>query len=164
MRASGSRTPNHWQSLQPVFGIIFGYDGAFTYFPTAQAARFEFLICFGSARTVAFAELGNAHCSLQSTALLLNDGHVGYLAIYRQEGPGDRARTFPGNGEIILSNAGLLHHAKLADRSICRPMALLIALSRVVPLHIDSTTSSRSRWVRRPAQNIDGRKPKMARG
>jgi hypothetical protein len=83
MRASGSRTPNHWQSLQPVFGIIFRYDGALAYFPTAQAARFEFLICFGSARTVAFAELGNAHCSLHSTALLLNDGHVGYLAIYR---------------------------------------------------------------------------------
>jgi hypothetical protein len=82
-----------------------------------------------------------------------------FPAIYCQEGPGDRARTFSGNGEIILSNAGLLHHAKLADRSICRPMALL-----VVPLHIDSRASSRSRWVRRPTQNIDGRNPKMAPG
>jgi hypothetical protein len=103
--SSSSRALNDRQTPQPVFGIIFRYDGAFTYFATAQAARFEFLICFGSARTVAFAELGNAHCSLPSTALLLNDAHVGYLAIYGREGPGDRARAFPGNGEIISNGA-----------------------------------------------------------
>jgi hypothetical protein len=73
---TSSRTPNHWQSLQPVFRIIFSNDGALSDFSSAQAARFEFLICFGSTRTVAFAELGNAHRSLQSTAPLLNDGHV----------------------------------------------------------------------------------------
>jgi len=51
-----------------------------------------------------------------------------FPAIYRQEGPGDRARTFSGNGENDHAG-GLFHHAKLADRSICRPMALLIAPS-----------------------------------
>jgi hypothetical protein len=73
---TSSRTPNHWQSLQPVFRIIFSNDGALSDFSSAQAARFEFLIGFGSTRTVTFAELGNAHRSLQSTALLLNHGHV----------------------------------------------------------------------------------------
>src|SRR5262245_19151830 len=28
---SGSRTPNHWQSLQPVFRIIFSNDGALSF-------------------------------------------------------------------------------------------------------------------------------------
>src|SRR5262245_22862685 len=75
-RASASRDLDHGQAQQPVFRIIFSNDGALSDFSSAQAARFEFLICFGSARTIAFAELGNAHRSLQSTALLANDGHV----------------------------------------------------------------------------------------
>src|SRR5262249_3351294 len=73
---TSSRDPDHRQSQQPVFRIIFSNDGALSDFSSAQAARFEFLIGFGSTRTVAFAELGNAHRSLQSTALLLNHGHV----------------------------------------------------------------------------------------
>ena len=67
-----SQNPDHRQAQQPVFRIIFSNDGALSDFSSAQAARFEFLVCFGSARTVAFAELGNAHRSLQSTALPLS--------------------------------------------------------------------------------------------
>jgi hypothetical protein len=73
---TSSQDPDHRQAQQPVFRIIFSNDGALSDFSSAQAARFKFLICFGSARTVAFAELGNAHRSLQSTAPLFNDGHV----------------------------------------------------------------------------------------
>jgi len=74
---------------------------------------------------------------------------------------GGRARVPASNGANNLQT-GLLHHAKLGDRSMC--CCLTALFSPAVTLHIDLTTWSRSRWVRRPAQNIDGRNPETGRG
>ena len=84
---------------QPIFGIIFGDNGALSDFSTTQAPALKFLICFGSANAVAFAELGNAHCSLPSSALLLDFRYHSDLAIIDRDRPGDRARVCAGDGE-----------------------------------------------------------------
>jgi hypothetical protein len=66
---TSSRCLEDWETSQPVFSVIFGDYGSLADFPTAQPPRFEFLVCFCSVRSVAFAELGNTHCSLAGTPL-----------------------------------------------------------------------------------------------
>ena len=85
---------------QPIFGIIFGDNGTFADFSTTQAPALKFLICFGLARAVAFTELGNAHCPLPSSALLLDFRYHGDFAIIDRDDPGDRARNTANAGEF----------------------------------------------------------------
>jgi hypothetical protein len=56
---------------EPLFGIIFGDNGAFSDFSTAQPPRFEFFIDLSSTEAVDLGELLNAECPLSGTTLPL---------------------------------------------------------------------------------------------
>jgi hypothetical protein len=69
---TSSRTPNHWQSLQPVFAIIIGDDCALTAFSSPQPTFFDLRISRSAPDPVTLAKLVNAHRPLQRAALSLD--------------------------------------------------------------------------------------------
>jgi hypothetical protein len=70
-RAS-SRTPNHRQSLQPVFAIIIGDDCTLTAFSSPQPTFFDLRISRSAPDPVTLAKLVDTHRPLQRAALPLN--------------------------------------------------------------------------------------------
>jgi hypothetical protein len=68
---TSSRTPNHWQSLQPVLSVIIDDDCTFAAFSSAQPPFFNFRVGGRPSYFVALAELVDTHCPLQRTALPL---------------------------------------------------------------------------------------------
>jgi hypothetical protein len=69
---TSSRTPNHWQSLQPVFAIIIGDDCTLTAFSSPQPTFFDLRISRSAPDPVTLAKLVNAHRPLQRAALSLD--------------------------------------------------------------------------------------------
>src|SRR5262245_50563241 len=69
---TSSRTPNHWQSLQPVFAIIIGDDCTLTAFSGSQPTFFNLRISRSAPDPVTLAKLVNAHRPLQRAALSLD--------------------------------------------------------------------------------------------
>jgi len=68
---TSSRTPNHWQSLQPLLSVIIDDDCTFAAFSSAQPPFFNFRVGGRPSYFVALAELVDTHCPLQRTALPL---------------------------------------------------------------------------------------------
>src|SRR6516165_8648581 len=70
-RAS-SPTADHWQVLQPIFGVIIGDDCTFAAFSSTQPPFFDFRVGGRPAYFVAFAKLLDTHRPLQGAALTLS--------------------------------------------------------------------------------------------